>query len=85
MAEPLWPRAGENSVIRLWNLARSPHPAPESKPLPGGTGSTLGDPKSVFSLAFSPNGSTLASGGEDQTVHLWDIRPPGPVGPGGHR
>ena len=75
--------AGENSVIRLWNLARSPHPAPEGPPLPGGTGSTLGDPKSVFSLAFGPNGSTLASGGEDQTVHLWDVRTPGHVVPWG--
>ena len=75
--------AGENAVIRLWNLAHSPHPAPEGRPLHGGTGSTPGHPKTVFSVAFSPNGSTLASGGEDATVHLWDVRAPRHVVPWG--
>jgi WD40 repeat protein len=27
----------------------------------------------IFSLAFSPNGSVLASGGDDRTIHLWRI------------
>jgi WD40 repeat protein len=75
--------AGENAVIRLWNLARSPHPTPEGPPLRGGTGSTPDHPKTVFSVAFSPNGSTLASGGEDATVHLWDVRAPRHVVPWG--
>src|SRR5262245_52525836 len=28
----------------------------------------------VASVAFSPDSKTLASGGDDQTIHLWNVR-----------
>ena len=31
---------------------------------------------SVISVTFSPDGKTLASGGMDNTIILWDVNPP---------
>ena len=64
--------AGENSVIRLWNLAHSLRPTPVGPRLDG-------DGQTVFSLAFSPNGSTLASGGADRTVQSTPRRRPSAI------
>ncbi|MBC8076054.1 MAG: hypothetical protein H7Y32_08270, partial [Chloroflexales bacterium] len=33
----------------------------------------LGHPREIFSIAFSPDGHTLASGGRDGTIVLWDV------------
>ncbi|MEV7325257.1 WD40 repeat domain-containing protein [Streptomyces sp. NPDC093970] len=54
--------AGDDAVVRLWNMAsRQPVAV-----LPAGCGSPL------RAVAFSPDGILLASGGDDGVVRLWN-------------
>ena len=53
----------DNGLVYLWNLESDP---PLRRELVGHTGS-------VPALAFTSDGATLATGGHDATIRLWDV------------
>ena len=66
-----------DGTIRLWDVADPAYPRPLGQPLTGGPGSgTAGGPTVVLSVAFSPDGHTLASGDDSGTIELWDVADP---------
>jgi WD40 repeat protein/transcriptional regulator with XRE-family HTH domain len=48
---------------------------------PGPVDPSIGSAETITALAFSPDGSTLAVGGDAGTVQLWDIATQQPLGP----
>jgi WD40 repeat protein len=55
--------------VRLWDLGDPARPSSVGPPLTGAT-------NYVYSVAFSPDGRTLAAGSIDHAVQLWDVSQP---------
>jgi WD40 repeat protein len=66
--------AGGDGVVWLWNVADRAHPTQLSEPPTPGGGF-------VNSVAFSPDGQTLAAGNDDGVIWLWNRPPTTLVGP----
>ena len=69
----------EDDTVRLWDVVTGKH----KRTLKGHTTKVFGvfgHSGAVYSVAFSPDGSTLASGSGDQTIRLWDVATGEPKG-----
>ena len=79
-----------DGTTRLWDVADPAHPRSLGQPLPSGPSDGPVGTALVHSVAFSPDGRTLAVGDDSGTVHLWDVtdpahaRPLGQIMPGSY-
>jgi WD40 repeat protein/DNA-binding SARP family transcriptional activator len=63
--------AGDDGTLRLWD-AISGEEQILIQPVPSGGSSTASD-RTVYSLAWSPDGSHIASGSGDGFIRLWEV------------
>ena len=67
--------SGDGGYIQLWDAADRAHPRPRGQAEPSAI-NTADHLAYSDSLAFSPDGPTLASGDANGTIQLWDVADP---------
>jgi WD40 repeat protein len=60
-----------DDIIKLWNRDGKPLKIFRVPPSPAQPGEDAVEQKSIYSVAFSPNGQTLATAHDDGTIKLW--------------
>lgn len=69
--EPILAFAGDDGVIHLWDLGKAPIEKLRKIDAHSQDGKKL--PPIIKALAFSPDGKTLVSSGQDKRVRIWDV------------
>src|ERR1039457_2865887 len=67
-----------DATVRLWSIVTHRTIGEPLRAHTSGGDPTYGD--AVYSVAFSPDGKTLAAGSADHTVRLWDVATRTPIG-----